>query len=303
MQTANPESKARLLILLGVPVLLFGGFAVWGVVERAVQNAPDAVESPAKLSAERKAAIAKQKEAFALRKQMATFGKKGDYAHAAAIVTDAFLARNDYRNLRFLRAEAWLRTGNKRGGNALRDALKGDTSLNEHEADLLAGRTNAFRDATTDVLRKADPAKPSPLDANNLAWRAVLIPGAADAAGVRIAAGLAERAVSDARKSGDKDTLATYTNTLGAVYVRAGRPQDAVRLLNESETLRPDPFDAAFLSLAYRDLGNETAAKQWRDRLKTYLDTTYATRDGQDNRHQLLLFWREGQESSGKRNK
>ena len=294
MKPTDRESKNRLFLLLGLPVLLFGGFALWGVAGRTLQTADaDAIESPVKLTAERAAIVAKQREAFVARKTMATWGKNGEWQRAARVVTDDLLARNPYRNLRFLRGEAWFRAGDKRGAIALHDALKSDNALIPHEADLLTGNAVEYRADTANALRIAEVAPASLMDANGLAWRTTLAPRLADAAGLEKAVALSEYAVSAAPNLGDKDILATYTNTLGAIYFRAGHSEEAVRVLTDSEKRKSDPFNAAFLSLAYRDLGESEKAHEWHDRLQTYLDRTYATRDGQTNRHQLLLLWRE----------
>ncbi|MBC8143603.1 MAG: hypothetical protein H7Y38_19400 [Armatimonadetes bacterium] len=299
MPPTDRESKSRLLFLLGVPMLLFAGFALWGIRERAGQNtSPNWLESPVRVSADRADALAKQREAFAIRKQMATLGKKREWQSAASLVSDDFLRRNDFRNLDFLRAEAWFRAGDERGAIALYRSLQLDNSLPPHEADLLLGKIGEYHAYTTNALRVADAARISTMDANNLAWRTTLMPQLAKSADLEKATTLSEYAVSMARKYRNEDSLANNTNTLGAVYFRAGRGREAVRVLMESEQLRSDPFNAAFLALAYRDLGDSKAATLWRDRLQTYLNNTYATRDGQANRHLLLLFWRETQESA-----
>lgn len=297
MNPTDRESKTRFLLLLGAPVLLFGGFALWGITDRARQNTPENwLESPARVSAERAETLARQREAFALRKQVSLLGKQKRWKDAASLITDGFLARNNFRNLRFVRGEAWLRAGDERGAVVLRDNLQTDKSLNPHEADLFAGSDSACRTATAQAVRDADATRITALDANNLAWRVCLAPRITDAAGMRKTVALSEYAVATARKQGDSELLATFTNTMGGVYVRAGRGKDAVRTLTESEHLRPDPFNAALLALAYRNLGDAKAATRERDKLQKYLNNTFATRDGQINRHQLLLFWRETQE-------
>ena len=305
MPETDTASRARLLLMVGFLAVLFGGFAVWGTVERGLRRV-NPVEEPAPVAADRAAFLAKQKKAFAARKQMATRGKADDWRGAVA-VADAYLETGDaLRNIRFLRGEALYRLGDKRGGAAMRDALRGNPALNEHEAGLVAGEIAPYTDATNAALRKIGDgfAAVLPQDANNTAWRAALIPGASGAAERAVAVRLSEYAVASARESrSDANDLATYTNTLGALLHRAGRGADAVRTLTQSEALRSDPFNAAYLALALREQGDPKQSAVWRERLRKHLANTYATRDGQEYRHQLLLLWREietdGQEKTG----
>jgi tetratricopeptide (TPR) repeat protein len=224
---------------------------------------------------------------------MAVHGKAREWQKAVR-VADAYLARADDANIRFLRGEALFRVGAEQGGIEMAKVIRGGDD--RAEAELLRGDTRAFGRTARDALRRADERNVSALDANNTAWLAAFTPSVSDPELLAKAVALSEKAVRYARLGEDEQVsadLATYTNTLGGVYHRAGRDADAIATLLESEKLRSDPFNAAFLTLAYRRTGNRKAEKAWRDRLEKHLSNTYATRDGQMYRHQLLLLWRE----------
>ena len=299
MLETDAGSRKRFAALLALPILLFGGFAVWGVANRAGHGGVPSgfgIGDAAPVPVRRAADLALRKRAFAARRRMANFGRTGDW-RAASGAADDFLRTDDDRRVRLLHAEALMRAHDPVGGAEMAAILKQSGAVDADEAALLSGDTATYARLTDAALSAADETKLSPLDANNLAWRAALASSAASSANAAKAVRLAERAVAaarsatDARYAGD---LATYTNTLGAVYARvAGREADALRLLTESERLRHDPFNVAFLSIVEARLGNAEAARNHRAQVQSYLTETFAGRDGQSYRHELLILWRE----------
>ncbi len=295
MLETDAVSRRHLLFIVGFLAFLFGGFALWGTVEKAIERGSfggfGSIGDPAPVGADRAAFLAERRKQFQTRKQMAVSGKAGDWRGAVRIA-DTYLARNEDANIRLLRGEALFRLGDNQGGIAMAEVSGGE----EGEAELLRGRTRDYEQKTRDAIRRTDENKATALDANNTAWLAAFTPVISEPELLTKAVALAEKAVRSARSGEDAQAageLATYTNTLGGVYFRAGRDREAITTLLESEKMRPDPFNAAFLTLAYRRAGNTAAETTWRDRLETHLDDTYATRDGQLYRHQLLLLWRE----------
>lgn len=295
MLETDAGSRRHLLFIVGFLACLFGGFALWGTVERAVQHGRFGglgIGDPAPVEPDRAVFLAERRKAFQARKQMASYGKLNKWQKAIQ-VADTYLARNEDTTIRMLRGEALVRLSRAEGGIAIAKILQNDDSLGAGEADLLRGETRNYDNETQRAINNKDENKAAPLDANNTAWLAAITPSISEPEILAKAVSLSEKAVQAARYGKDPVTLATYTNTLGGLYYRSQRDEDAVRILLESENLRSDPFNAAFLVLAYDRTGDKKAAKIWCDRLQAYLSNTYATRDGQLYRHQLLLLWRE----------
>lgn len=299
MLETDAGSRRHLIFFVGFLALLFGGFALWGTVEKAVQRGSLAglnIGAPAPVEPDRAAFLAERRVWFVVRKQMSAHGKAGEWRKAVR-VADTYLARKDDATIRMLRGEALLRLSEAEGGAEIAKVLRADdANSTDAEADLFRGDTQAYSRETATALRNTDVTKISPLDANNTAWLAAFTPTVTNPELLTKAVMLSETAVQAARSGNDPETageLATYTNTLGGLYYRAGRDKEAIETLLESEKLRTDPFNAAFLTLAYHRSGNETSARLWRTRLQNHLTNTYATRDGQQYRHQLLLLWRE----------
>jgi tetratricopeptide (TPR) repeat protein len=299
MLETDAGSRRHLIFIVGFLTLLFGGFALWGAVEKAVQRGSFAglsIGDPVPVEPDRAAFLAERRKWFLTRKQMAAHGKTGEWRKAVR-VADTYLARQDDPSIRILRGEALFRLSEAEGGAEIAKVLRADdVNSSDAEADLFRGDNRSYLRETEVALKNMDQAKASPLDANNTAWLTAFTPTITDPELLAKAVSLSEKAVNAAR-SGDapevSGELATYTNTLGGVYYRSGRDKEAIATLLESEKLRTDPFNAAFLTLAYHRSGDETSAQVWQERLRKHLANTYATRDGQQYRHQLLLLWRE----------
>jgi WD40 repeat protein/tetratricopeptide (TPR) repeat protein len=118
-----------------------------------------------------------------------------------------------------------------------------------------AGQTEAARQ-TCDRLLDLGPDQPDPNLDNNRAYWTTFAPGLlADPSRAVV---LAERAVKANRSS-------TYLNTLGAALVRAGRADEAVKVLNESISKQGGkglPEDWLFLALAQLQLKQPDEARK-----------------------------------------
>jgi tetratricopeptide (TPR) repeat protein len=95
---------------------------------------------------------------------------------------------------------------------------------------------------------------------NNVAWHYVTA-AAAEGRGPRVLP-LAQKAV--ALEPGN----VMHVNTLGVVFYRLGRYQDTINCLEENAKSDADffAFDGYFLAMAYHQLGNSRAARDWFER-------------------------------------
>jgi tetratricopeptide (TPR) repeat protein len=149
----------------------------------------------------------------------------------------------------------------------------------------LAGNPEQYKAEVDTSLSGASVAQSSPLEANNIAWGACLLP----VAGIDLEK--AEQLARVAVEKSDDESKATYMNTLGVVLFRRGAYADAVKQLEASEKAASDPFNWPFLAASYAKLGRTAESREWSTRLDKYLLESF----GQDttNRHELLLFWDE----------
>lgn len=149
----------------------------------------------------------------------------------------------------------------------------------------LAGNPEQYKAEVVTSLAGASIAQSSPLEANNVAWSACLL--AVSGIDLEKAEQLARVAVEKA----DPESSATYKNTLGVVLFRKGKFEDAIKMLDASETANSDPFNWPFLGAAHAKLGHGAESREWFTKLDKYLLETF----GQDttNRHELLMFWDE----------
>jgi len=298
MLQTDLQSRQRLYLMGSFLLLLFASFAFFGMMNRVTERRSfggSGIEDPVPVAAERAARLAERKRWYAVRKVMANHGKKGEWEKAIA-AADLYLAETNDVPIRLLRAEALLRLHKPEGGIEMAQLLEERGDIAPGEAALVRGDIPSYERDCKNILARFQPDKASPLEFNNTAWRFAIGKGAFEPMEIDTAVNFAERAVSTSRNSetpeGTRD-LPTYTNTLGAVYVRAGRYPEAIKTLLESEQLKPEPFNYPFLILAYQGEQNTVEAKKWYAKLKDYLATTYSTRSGQDYRHELLALWRE----------
>jgi tetratricopeptide (TPR) repeat protein len=302
MNHANTNRK-RLLATVAPAAVLLGLWAGWGSVSRWIEQRASELAPPTPTLG---SDIALQNRLIgALRSAAGDRGKAGDWTGAIRLVDQVCTPRQCPPALRELRAEAYLRTGDKpRAQSDFKELLGGrippdpnrmsrmpgmaliDTGAADPIAKglflALVGDTVGYAAHRTDVSRRTVGNTLSALDANNTAWACAYLPG--DPADFKIALGLARSAVDRA----EPDSKPTYLNTLGVLQVRAGRHADALRSLNEAEKLESEPANWPFLALAHDALGHPDDARRWADKLDRHLRVTF----GRDtsNRRELLLF-------------
>jgi tetratricopeptide (TPR) repeat protein len=294
MLETDAASRRHIVFIAAFLLILFGGFALYGTLQRVQKNNPlfgNSIGDPAPVTEDRAAFLAERRVWFKARQSMAKHGKKQDWANAV-VAAEKYLRTKEDRTISLLRSEALLRQGNPQAGAEMAKVFQGDERISAGEQALLRGAIRDYQRETQSIVSRVDYTRSSALDANNSAWQAAV--GTPDFETLNKAIRLAEYAVAEARQPGaEPNSLPLYTNTLGGLYVRAGRHDDALRLLSESERLQHDIFNAPFFALAYQGRGDHAKAKAWRNRLRKHLDDTYATRDSQENRQELLLLWRE----------
>jgi tetratricopeptide (TPR) repeat protein len=202
----------------------------------------------------------------------ATAEKAGDaFATAFHVGRLRQLTPADARQ-RIRRGTALLRLGLR--GEGLADLAHPDVfrvgdarALHWHALACLArGDRAGYRAACARALGELGK-EPDPVQANNTAWVCCLGPGAPDP-GAAVA--LAEKAV--AARPRDYAIL----NTLGAALMRAGRPAEAVRRLEECLSLRPPQLDVVhdelLLALACHGLGRDEDARRWLAKAAQWMD-------------------------------
>ncbi|GEM_PF-3579824 len=286
MLHADPASRRRIQILASVILVLLGGFLLSGVLQRVLPKPRMETDAPTQeeLAQFRRDA----KEVRDLRDKLAGLAKEGHWS-AAVEAADTFLKRRENVLILRMRAEALLRTGDQVA--AARDFAGLFRDLPMDQASLLAlkGDVRGYRRHCAAWVRRIDPERLGPLEANNFAWMCALAPDGLEDYGV--VSRLSARAVEQARP----EERATYLNTLGAVQYRAGQYGEAITALTEADSLRKDPFNWVFLAMAHQRLGQAEEARTWLDRLQKYLDASYGMVGDIDSRHELLMFWREAQ--------
>jgi hypothetical protein len=109
--------------------------------------------------------------------------------------------------------------------------------------------------------RRAFEANPAdPLACNNLAWHLAIAPEPLRE--IDQAVILAEKAVAG---TSDSRSKATYRNTLGVAYYRAGRFRDAIACLEQNLADQSDvdlPYDLYFLAMSHQQLGDAARARE-----------------------------------------
>ncbi len=300
------QNRTRLLATLLPAVLLLGVWAGWGALNRWVESKAEELRPgrPAEASD-----FALQNRLIgALRSVAADRAKSGDWAGAIALVDQVCTPRQCPGLLREMRAEAYLRAGERDkaaadfkellGGRVPPDAnqfsrMPGMAMVDTGAADPIAkgqyfalvGDWAGYAEHRRKIVKRAVGAELSALDANNTAWACAYAPG--EPAEFNVPLGLAKSAVQRA----DPESKPTYLNTLGVLEVRAGRYADALRSLAEAERLQSDPANWPFLALAHQGLGKRAEARRWAEKLDKALVRTFG--QATTNRRELLLFHRE----------
>jgi len=146
-------------------------------------------------------------------------------------------------------------------------------------ARLGADDLDGYRSDCTGILEHFGQTE-DPVAAEWAAWTCVLAPDAvADFSGP---VALAEKAVQSDPKS------SRYLKALGSILYRAGRYEEAIQRLTESDRLVQDPdpesgsshaYTWFFLAMAHHKLGHDAEAKQWLDKAVGWLDNVMRRHD------------------------
>jgi tetratricopeptide (TPR) repeat protein len=285
MLRAEEGSRQRMRLLGSLVLILLGGFALVGVVERILPSlSPDVQTSVPDMAA----ISAEARRAREARESLADLGRKHHW-DAVVAAADDYLKKDNHPWIRSLRAEALFRLGKRAQAADDFTTLIGRVPIEKGSLLAFRGDQAAYQQECAETLRQLNPERASPSDANNAAWVCVVGPnGVSD---YREPVSLAEQAVAGARP----DERPLFLNTLGVALYRAGRDREAIARLTEAEKLHSDAFNWPFLALAYHRLGQEKEATQWLKQLSQRLDDTYGTPQQQDYRHELLLFWQEAE--------
>ena len=215
-------------------------------------------------------------------------GGRGAYADVIDLVERA-CPKDDAcpASMRRAAGEAYFRTDKAAEARAALASMLSEnrSPLENMDRLALAGNPEQYKTEVTTSLSGASVAQSSPLEANNVAWGACLLP----VPGIDLEK--AEQLARVAVEKSDPESSATYKNTLGVVLFRQGKFADAIKMLDVSEKANSDPFNWPFLGAAHAKLGHSAESREWFTRLDKYLLESF----GQDttNRHELLLFWDE----------
>lgn len=215
-------------------------------------------------------------------------GGRGAYADVIDLVERA-CPKDDAcpASMRRAAGEAYFRTDKAAEARAALASMLSEnrSPLENMDRLALAGNPEQYKTEVATSLSGASVAQSSPLEANNVAWGACLLP----VPGIDLEK--AEQLARVAVEKSDPESSATYKNTLGVVLFRQGKFADAIKMLAASETANSDPFNWPFLGAAHAKLGHGAESREWFTKLDKYLLESF----GQDttNRHELLMFWDE----------
>ncbi len=284
---------------MGFIGLLLGITALGGLAQRHLAPPapmPNVPPRPVvdKKQHERLRALLKEVQALGVQKNWSQALKISDEACREEVVCPPFL------NLQ--RHEAALRL-NKPGAAESYAELVRDNSgsaLVEAGALALSGNKEAYLSHVNKLLDQVDLKSTVGQDANNvnnIAWAAVLLPGAPPQPEKVIA--LAEHVIAHPRRKEGRgasivdvfDVPSHFLNTLGVALYRVGRDADAITRLNQAEKLRSDAINWPFLALAHQRLGHTQDAERWAARYRANVDSTFGKIES--SRLEKLLFLRE----------
>ncbi len=285
------NTRRRFGMMLGVFCLLISGLMLSGLLQRLGQIPGDSADNDRMNGMTLEKAREAAARIRAVKKNLSELAQTGKWDEAVTLI-ESKMKEIEGMSLSFLYAEALFRAG--RFDKAITEY---DTILPQFDPVMVADRLAISRNLSQyrrhcEELLKSAPSTVSPREANNIAWAcSTAKEGLSD---YTKPVELARIAVAGAT---DKNDRWTYLNTLGLTLYRAGQDKEAIERLMEAETLNSDVFNWPFLALAHHRLGNTKEAITWSDRFRKKLDTTYATQNLMDNRHELLMFLREVEEA------
>jgi tetratricopeptide (TPR) repeat protein len=162
-------------------------------------------------------------------------GSRGAYADVIDLVERA-CPKDDAcpASMRRATGEAYFRTDKAAEARAALASMLSEnrSPLENMDRLALAGNPEQYKTEVTTSLSGASVAQSSPLEANNVAWGACLLP----VPGIDLEK--AEQLARVAVEKSDPESSATYKNTLGVVLFRQGKFADAVKQLDASEKVQ-----------------------------------------------------------------
>jgi tetratricopeptide (TPR) repeat protein len=285
MMHVEKVARQRFAILGSVVFLFLGGMMLTGLVQRFVSPSEGAEEIT------HEAVLEEARKTRAIRSHLAQFGQKGQWSATIAAADDA-LKVNENSLIRGLRAEAILLSGDWNQARAeYQKVLNVNEPLLRASYYQYAEDPKGYHEMCEKLMADVNIETLPPLFANNAAWMCVLGPDAlSDYTKPRL---LAEKAV----KAVPPEDRPNNLNTLGAVLYRMGRNQDAIDRLMEADKQQPNPFNWVFLAMAHHRLGHQEEARRLLTRLQERIQETFASKEQQDSRHELMLLLHEAEQT------
>jgi tetratricopeptide (TPR) repeat protein len=291
-------SRRRFWGIIGLCLLVPGGFMLWGAVTRQLSNE---FGSEGLLSTARQESITREHTES---KRLLNFHQQGqDDALIAA--ASAFLQKGESRGILGMRMEAYFRQGayDKAMADYQKLFPKADKSVADNLTTLALGRQDvAYELACQQAVDTYKNATPPPKEASRLARALVLRPQSLKEyhtievwtqAAVAFARAEAEKKVTGGSPFDmmtRRSALASSLNTQALVYYREGKFDDAMTANKESEKLGGDVSTWVLYVALYEKMGNPNEAKAWREKIKKQMDSTYGLAALNPQRYDNLLL-------------
>jgi tetratricopeptide (TPR) repeat protein len=303
--TQNTEmtaSRRRFLGIIGLCLLVPGGFMLWGAVTRQLSSE---FSSEGLLSTERQASIAREHTES---KRLLNLYHQGQ---DDAIIEGAstFLQKGESRGILGMRMESYFRQHEYEKAMLDYQKLfpKTDTKADNGVADnltlLALGRQDAaYQLACQQTVETYKSSAPPPKEASRLVRVMVLRPQSlkdyqpvatwtqAAVAFARAEAGKKVEGGSPFDAMTRRSALASSLNTQALVYFREGKFDDALTANKESEKIGGDVSTWVLYVALYEKMGNSNEAKAWREKIKKQMDSTYGLAAINPQRYENLLL-------------
>lgn len=201
--------------------------------------------------------------------------QRGDYAGAGADLTSAITSNPDDVRLLMSRSAARRVLGDLRGAASdLEHVMLLGSVAAGAQASLLYAASGDLVDYTRvcNLLLHRDETIGNNTNANMAAWACVT--AASPGVDYSRALVLAQQLITTAAAAGSRNAIGhDMLNTVGGVLLRAGRYDDAIRIIERAVSLgqSEDPTDNVFLALAARKLGRTEMAAKWARRAEAEL--------------------------------
>ena len=280
MLKASGDTHRRFSYLIGSLVLVLGGMAVGGYVQRTVIAPPDPpgpTYDPA-VALQRYRRVSNQLRELATRHAWKEIAALAEEDCAEGEPCDG--------TIRFARFEAWMRMGEVE--KALQDRVRLGFERNVGgKAFLLAieDKREDYLAQTKALLKDADPEKMEAVQANNLAWMCLMMPDAVS---------LPDKVLALARKGAEGargEDLPNFLNTLGVALYRTGRDAEAIQTFDRSDRMYGNPYNHVFLAMAHHRLGHKEEATAYAESFREHMDESFGRTEA--SRQEKVLFLRE----------